>query len=301
MSTNDQRVGFIGTGIMGAPMAENLLEAGYSLVLSSHYKSPPHSLICSDTTVLASPKAVAEHSDIVITCLPNTPHVETVLFSDNGLISGLNDNKLFIDMSSIDPIQTRAFASRVEAVGAHYLDAPVSGGEVGAIEGNLSIMVGGHKEQFERALPLFETLGKNITHVGQHGDGQTCKVANQIIVALTIEAVSEALVFASKAGADPAVVRTALMGGFASSKVLDIHGKRMIDGTFQPGFKIALHQKDLSLALDGAKKLGVNLPNTATVQQLFNTCCSEGGEEWDHSALIKSIEKLSNHSVRENH
>jgi len=200
-------------------------------------------------------------------------------------------------MSSISPIETKRFAQQVRDLGADYLDAPVSGGEIGAREGTLSIMVGGDENIFARVKPLFEILGKNITLVGGNGDGQTCKVANQIIVALNIEAVSEALVFASKAGADPARVRQALMGGFASSRILEVHGERMLNRTFNPGFKISLHQKDLKLALQSAKALALNLPNTATCQELFNTCAANGGSELDHSSLIQALELMANHQI----
>ena len=205
--------------------------------------------------------------------------------------------KLVIDMSSISPIETKMFAEKINTLGCEYLDAPVSGGEVGAKAATLTIMVGGSKDAYARALPLFEAMGKNITHLGGNGDGQTCKVANQIIVALNIEAVSEALTFAAKAGADPAKVREALMGGFASSKILEVHGERMINRTFDPGFRIRLHQKDLNLALTGARQLGVALPNTATTQELFNVCRAKGGENWDHSALIRALETLSNFEI----
>lgn len=229
--------------------------------------------------------------------VPDTPDVANVLFGEDGVAQGLAADKLFIDMSSISPIETQAFAKRVEALGADYLDAPVSGGEVGARDATLTIMVGGKEAAFERAKPLFALMGKNITHVGDSGAGQTCKVANQIIVALTIEAVGEALLFASKAGADPARVRQALMGGFASSRILEVHGERMIKRTFDPGFRIELHQKDLNLALEGARKLGIALPNTAAAQQLFNVCAANGGKAWDHSAMVRALEVMADHTI----
>jgi 2-hydroxy-3-oxopropionate reductase len=200
-------------------------------------------------------------------------------------------------MSSISPIATKGFAQRIEALGVDHLDAPVSGGEVGAKNAALSIMVGGEEAVFERIKPLFELMGKNITLVGGHGDGQTAKVANQIIVALNIEAVAEALVFASKAGADPARVRQALMGGFAASRILEVHGERMVKRTFTPGFRIELHQKDLNLALSSARALGVSLPNTATAQELFNSCAAHGGKGWDHSAMVRALETMANHEI----
>ena len=297
------KIAFIGTGIMGKPMAQNLQKAGHDIILSDHFNQPPNELVEAGALVCHSPAQATELADVVILMVPNTPQVEEVLFGDNGIEAGLNSGgaagKLVIDMSSISPIATKAFAARINESSAAYLDAPVSGGEVGAINAALSIMVGGSQSAFDKARPLFEVMGKNITLVGENGAGQTCKVANQIIVALNIEAVSEALVFASKAGADPARVRQALLGGFASSKILEVHGERMVNGTFDPGFKIALHQKDLNLALTGAQELDVALPNTATAQELFEDCAAMGGENWDHSALIKAIEKRSGHSIRD--
>ncbi|WCE28891.1 2-hydroxy-3-oxopropionate reductase [Vibrio sp. SCSIO 43137] len=292
-------IGFIGTGIMGKPMAKNLQEAGYTLYFSEHYEPAPAELLGDKGFACPTPAAVAEACDFIVIMVPDTPHVKDVLFRENGVAHGLSKDKIVIDMSSISPIETKKFAEQVEEKGAWYLDAPVSGGEVGAKAGSLSIMVGGREEIFAKAKPLFEVMGQNITLVGGNGDGQTCKVANQIIVALNIEAVSEALVFASKAGADPAKIREALMGGFASSKILEVHGERMVKGTFDPGFRIALHQKDLNLALEGARALQVNLPNTATAQELYNTCAALGGSNWDHSAMVKALEHLSNHSIRD--
>lgn len=296
------KIAFIGTGIMGKPMAKNLQKAGHALILSDHFNPAPADLVAEGATVCHSPEEATKLADVVIIMVPNTPQVEEVLFGDSGvekgLISGGSNGKLVIDMSSISPIATKAIAARINESGASYLDAPVSGGEVGAINAALTIMVGGEQNAFDKARPLFEAMGKNITLVGENGAGQTCKVANQIIVALNIEAVSEALVFAAKAGADPARVRQALMGGFANSKILEVHGERMIEGTFDPGFRIALHQKDLSLALTGAQELGVSLPNTANAQELFEECAAMGGDGWDHSALIKAIEKRSDFSIR---
>ncbi|MGN6260891.1 MAG: 2-hydroxy-3-oxopropionate reductase [Ralstonia sp.] len=288
-------IGFIGLGIMGAHMARNLLKGDHTLIVSGKHSVPED--LRSRTTVVASSTAVAQAADIVIAMVPDTPDVADVLFGEEGVAQGLAAGKLFIDMSSISPIETQAFAKRVEALGADYLDAPVSGGEVGARDATLTIMVGGKAAAFERAKPLFALMGKNITHVGDSGAGQTCKVANQIIVALTIEAVGEALLFASKAGADPARVREALMGGFASSRILEVHGERMIKRTFDPGFRIELHQKDLNLALDGARKLGIALPNTAAAQQLFNVCAANGGKAWDHSAMVRALELMANHTI----
>jgi 2-hydroxy-3-oxopropionate reductase len=289
------KIGFIGLGVMGAPMAGQLLKAGQELFLHSR-SGVPESLSGAGAEC-SSGREVAERSEVVITMLPDTPDVEKVLFGAGGVAEGLSAGKLVIDMSSISPIATRDFAARVEALGCDYLDAPVSGGQVGAKAATLTIMVGGKEEAFARAKPLFDAMGKNVTLVGGSGDGQTCKVANQIIVALTIEAVGEALLFASRAGADPAKVREALMGGFASSRVLEVHGQRMIDRSFDPGFRIELHQKDLGLALDAARSMGMSLPNTASCQQLFSACVARGGAAWDHSAMVRALETLANHEV----
>ena len=288
------QLGFIGLGIMGAPMAGHLLAAGHSLFVRTRSKVPE---ALAAATVCASPAEVARRADIVFLMLPDTPDVETVLFGPDGVASGLGKGKTVVDMSSISPIETKAFAQKINALGCDYLDAPVSGGEVGAKAASLTIMVGGREAAFERVKPLFELMGKNITLVGGNGDGQTTKVANQIIVALNIAAVGEALVFASKAGADPAKVRQALMGGFASSRILEVHGERMIKRTFNPGFRIGLHQKDLGLALAGARALGVALPNTANAAQLMQVCAANGAGNLDHSALVKALELMANHEV----
>jgi len=289
-------IGFIGLGIMGKPMALNLIKGGHTLFLQSR-SGVAAELTAAGGTTCANAKEVAQKSDVVIIMVPDTPDVEKVLFSADGVAAGLTKGKTLIDMSSISPIETKAFAKRINDLGCDYVDAPVSGGEVGAKSAALTIMVGATPATFERVKPLFELMGKNITLVGGIGDGQTCKVCNQIIVALNIEAVSEALVFASKAGADPAKVRQALMGGFAASRILEVHGERMIKRTFDPGFRIELHQKDLALALSGARALGVSLPNTATAQELFNACSADGGAKSDHSAMVKALEKLANHPV----
>ncbi|MGE3872012.1 MAG: 2-hydroxy-3-oxopropionate reductase [Parvibaculaceae bacterium] len=286
------KVGFIGLGVMGAPMAGNLIKAGHTLFLATRSKMPA-ALQEAGGIACAAAADVARQAEIVITMLPDTPDVERVLFGEGGVVEGLSRGKLVIDMSSISPLETKRFAERIAGQGCEYLDAPVSGGEVGAKAASLTIMCGGTKPAFDRAKPLLEAMGKNITHVGGAGDGQTAKVANQIIVALNIAAVAEALTFAAKAGADPAKVRQALMGGFASSRVLEVHGERMLKREFAPGFRIALHQKDLALALDGARRLGMALPNTALTQQTFSSCVAQGGAASDHSALVKAIEKAS--------
>ncbi|NMM76144.1 2-hydroxy-3-oxopropionate reductase [Acidovorax sp. SRB_14] len=289
-------IGFIGLGIMGAPMCGQLIDAGHRLFVHTR-RQVPAALAERGATACANAREVAQHADIVITMLPDTPDVQKVLFGEHGVAQGLTAGKVVVDMSSISPIETKAFAQQINALGCDYLDAPVSGGEVGAKAGTLTIMVGGPEAAFARVLPLFERMGKNITHVGANGDGQTCKVANQIIVALNIAAVSEALVFASKAGADPAKVRQALMGGFASSRILEVHGERMIKRTFDPGFRIGLHQKDLGLALQGARALGVALPGTANAAQLMQICAAHGLQDQDHSALVQAIEIMADHAL----
>ena len=292
-----EKIGFIGLGIMGAPMAGHLLDAGYEVSTAVHRSQPSDEMIGKGLKVLDSRKAVAEAADIIITIVPDTPQVEETLFGENGVAAGLSKGKLVIDMSSISPIETKEFAKKINDLGCAYLDAPVSGGEVGAKAASLTIMVGGSQADFDRAIPVFEKMGKNVTLVGGNGIGQTTKVANQIIVALTIEAVGEAMVFASKAGADPEKVRAALMGSLASSRILEVHGERMYKRTFDPGFRIELHQKDLNLALQGAKALGVALPNTATAQELFNTCAANVGAAWDHSAMVRALEIMANHEI----
>ncbi|MDR9776920.1 2-hydroxy-3-oxopropionate reductase [Rhizobium hidalgonense] len=286
-------IGFIGLGVMGRPMAEHLIDAGHTLHLSRVKEASRH-LVTKGGKAAHSAKAVAEASDIIILMLPDTPDVEAVLFAGgDGVAFGLSAGKLVIDMSSISPVATKDFARRIEALGCDYVDAPVSGGEVGAKAASLTIMAGGKDEAFERARPLFEKMGKNITLVGGVGDGQTAKLANQIIVGLTIEAVSEALLFAKRAGADPAKVRAALMGGFAASRILEVHGERMVKETFDPGFRIRLHRKDMTLAVDAARALDLSLPNTAATQQLMNAAVANGDGERDHSALIRTLELLA--------
>ena len=296
MSATPLKIGFIGLGIMGAPMAGHLVNAGHELFAFTRGKLP-ESIAQSRATLCRNAREVAERADIVFLMVPDTPNVAEALFGADGVAAGLSQGKVVVDMSSISPIETKVFAQRIHTLGCDYLDAPVSGGEVGARNATLSIMVGGPEATFERVKPLFELMGKNITLVGGNGDGQTAKVANQIIVALNIEAVAEALLFAAKAGADPARVRQALMGGFASSKILEVHGERMVKRSFAPGFRIALHQKDLNLALSSARALGVSLPNTATAQQLFNSCVAHGGAAWDHSAMVRALEKMANFEI----
>ncbi len=291
------KIGFIGLGIMGRPMAQNLMKGGHTLYLFSR-SGVPQDLIGDKGIACKTAKEVAQNAEVIISMVPDTPHVEAAIFGKDGVAEGLSAGKIVVDMSSISPIETKKFAERVNKLGCEYIDAPVSGGEVGAKNATLTIMCGGNQPAFDKVKPLFELMGKNITLVGGNGDGQTCKVANQIIVALTIEAVGEALLFASKAGADPAKVRQALMGGFASSKILEVHGERMIKRSFNPGFRIELHQKDLNLALSGARALHISLPNTATCQELFNACAANGGSAWDHSAMVRALEMLAKHEIK---
>jgi 2-hydroxy-3-oxopropionate reductase len=291
------KIGFIGLGIMGRPMALNLKKAGHELIVPE--RASLTSEIREAATVVADAKAVAAAAEVVILMLPDTPDVEQVLFGAGGVAEGLKPGTLVIDMSSISPTATKDFAARINAKGCDYLDAPVSGGEVGAKNATLTIMVGGPEAAFERAKPLFEAMGKNITLVGGNGAGQTCKVANQIIVALNLQAVAEALVFAAKAGADPVKVRQALMGGFANSRILEVHAERMIKRSFAPGFRIRLHQKDLNLALQSAREMNISLPNTAIAQQMFSAVAAAGGADLDHSAIVQAIETLAASKVAE--
>ena len=286
------KIGFIGVGIMGRPMAGHLAKGGNSVLTFSRSNAPVEG--CTPANSIAELTAA---SDVIILMLPDTPDVAAVLFADGGVAGALTKGKTVVDMSSISPTETKKFAARVRELGCDYVDAPVSGGEVGAKNATLTIMCGGSQTAFDRVKPLLELMGKNITLIGENGAGQTCKVANQIIVAATIEAVGEALLFASKAGADPAMVRQALMGGFASSRILEVHGERMIKRNFAPGFRIALHQKDLNLALAGAKELGISLPATSTCQQLFNAVVAHGGAGLDHSGMVQALEALAAHEI----
>ena len=293
------KLGFVGLGIMGKPMAGNLLAAGHTLHVYDLNPEPVRELAAKGAMACGNSREVAQKSDIVFVMVQDTPDVEAVLFGRDGVAEGLREGSIVVDMSSISPIATKEYARKLADLGAKMLDAPVSGGQVGAENASLSIMVGGQPEVFEEIKPYFQVMGKNIVHVGANGDGQTCKVANQIVVALTIEAVGEALLFASRAGADPAKVREALLGGFAHSRILELHGERMIKRSFDPGFRIRLQQKDLNLALQAARSLGLSLPNTATAQELLNAVAANGGSELDHSALVLALEKLANYKVHE--
>jgi 2-hydroxy-3-oxopropionate reductase len=292
------KLGFIGLGIMGKPMAGHLLKAGHEVSVYDLNPAAIQELVPKGAAACKSNKEVAQKSEVIFIIVQDTPDVEAVLFGKEGLTEGLKPGSIVVDMSSISPIATKEFAKKLADMKVKMLDAPVSGGQVGAENATLSIMVGGEAEVFERMKPYLQLMGKNIVHVGGNGDGQTCKVANQIVVALNIEAVAEALLFASKAGADPVKVRAALMGGFAHSRILELHGERMLNRTFNPGFRIRLHQKDLNLALQSARSMGLSLPNTATAQELFNAVAAQGGIDLDHSAMVLALEKLANHQVK---
>lgn len=293
-------IGFIGLGIMGKPMAGHLIKGGHTLYLQTR-SGVPDDLVALGGIASKTPQEVAQHADIVITMLPDTSDVKKVLFEAQGVAAGLSNDagkqKIVVDMSSISPIETRKFAARINALGHDYIDAPVSGGDVGARNASLTIMAGADSTVFDKVKPVLELMGQNVTLVGENGAGQVCKIANQIVVALTIEAVGEALLFASKAGVDPEKVRQALMGGFASSRVLEIHGERMINRCFEPGFRVQLQQKDLDIALASASALGISLPNTAATHEMFNACIAHGGAKWDNSAIVKMLEKLANHEI----
>ena len=290
-------LGFIGLGIMGKPMAGHLLEAGNTVHVYDVVAASIKEVAGKGGVACQSSKEVAQKSDIIFMMVPDTPDVEAALFGKDGVAEGVKSGSIVVDMSSISPIATKEFAKKLAAMGVKMLDGPVSGGQVGAENATLSIMVGGEPKVFEQIKPYFELMGKNIVHIGGNGDGQTCKVANQIVVGETIMAISEALLFASKAGADPQKVREALLGGFAQSRILDLHGKRMIERTFKPGFRIRHQQKDLNNALQGARSLGMSLPGAAVAQELFNAVSAQGDIDLDHSALVLALEKMANHKV----
>jgi 2-hydroxy-3-oxopropionate reductase len=293
----DVRVGFIGLGIMGRPMALNLLRARYLLVVHNRTREKESELVSEGAESATSPRAVAGASDVVITMLPDSPDVEAVYFGDDGVLAGARSGQLLIDMSSIAPSVARAVAQAASEIGADALDAPVSGGDVGARDGTLSIMVGGSVAGFERAAPLFEVLGKTVVHMGEAGAGQTAKACNQILVAVTIEAVSEALVLASKAGVDPERLIEVLSGGLAGNKVMEVRRRNFLEHDFTPGFKLALHHKDLGIALRTARELGVYVPTTALVDQMLASLEANGDGGLDHSALLKVIEQASAHEI----
>jgi len=286
-------VGFIGPGIMGGPMALNLMKGGYKLWGYSRRPEAMKKLVDAGATACTSAAEVAKHADVIFLIVSDTPDVESVIFGENGIAKGVRKGSVIVDMSTISPTATKVFAERLAKQGVEMLDAPVSGGEGGAISGTLSIMVGGKDKVFEQVKPLFECMGKNIVHVGDNGAGQVAKSCNQIVVAVTIQAVAEALTFASKNGADAAKVRDALMGGFAGSKVMEVHGKRMLDNDFRPGFKVGLHQKDMRIVMETAHQLGMALPAAALVTQNLNALMGTGDSELDSAAIVKVVQRMS--------
>ena len=290
-----ETVGFVGLGIMGKPMAENLVEAGYDLVVYNRTREKAEEL--EGVQVAGSPREVAENSDIIITMLPDSPQVEEVLAGGDGVFEGIKDGALIVDMSTISPVVTEELSEKAREQGASMLDAPVSGGDVGAIDGTLSIMVGGSDEDFGRALPLFEVMGDTVIHVGPVGTGQVVKAANQIVVALTIEAVSEALVLGSRGGVAPEKILDVLGGGLAGNKVMEVKREKMLDHSFDPGFKVELHHKDLGIALAAGREYGVTLPVTAIVDQMLQDLITNGRGDRDHSALLTLVEESSGHEI----
>lgn len=290
-------IGFIGPGIMGRPMALNLIKGGHKLWVYARRPETLQPLTAAGATACATPAEVAKHADVIFTMVSDTPDVESVIFGEQGVVPGIDkfarSGSVIVDMSTISPTATKVFAERLAKQGIEMLDAPVSGGETGAINATLSIMVGGKAKVFERVKPLFECMGKNIVHIGDNGAGQVAKACNQIVVAVTIEAVAEALTFARKNGADPAKVREALMGGFAGSKIMEVHGKRMLDNDFKPGFKVGLHQKDMRIVMETAHQLGVALPAAALVTQHLNALMGTGDTDLDSAAVVKVIERMS--------
>ena len=293
----DKVLGWIGLGIMGRPMSGHLLAAGNRVYIYDVVPASVKEIEAKGGIACKSAKEVTQKADIIFTMVPDTPDVEAVLFGKDGVAEGLKKGSIVVDMSSISPIATKEFAQKIKALGCRYLDAPVSGGQVGAEKAILSIMVGGDADLFEQIKPYFEKMGKNIVLIGDNGAGQTCKVCNQIAVALHILAASEALLLASKAGVDPAKVRSALMGGLAASRVMEVIGEKQIKRTFAPGFRIRLHQKDLNLALQSARSLQMSIPGTALAQEMFNAVAADGGIDLDHSAMVQALEKLANHKV----
>lgn len=288
------RIGFIGLGIMGRPMAHNLLKAGFPLVVHSRSRGPMEELLAAGAADGGSPKAVAQQSDVVITMLPDSPQVRQVLLDAHGVIEGVRQGQTVVDMSTISPLVTREVVTALATKGVSSLDAPVSGGQKGAIEATLSIMVGGPRAVFARVMPIFQAMGKNIVHIGDEpGAGQVAKACNQIIVGGTIMAVAEALTLARKAGVNVAKVREALLGGFAQSRILDVHGQRILDRNFAPGFRVRLHQKDLGIALAVGRAYGVPLFATALVHEAMGALAAQGHQDLDHSALARFVESLA--------
>lgn len=287
-----QRIGFIGLGLMGKPMAQNLIKAGYPLVVFSRSRPPMEALAAAGAMLAESPQQVAQEADVVITCVSDSPDVEAVVLGSNGVLEGARAGMLYIDMSTIAPATARKVYDALKAKGVDALDAPVSGGDIGAQQGTLSIMVGGDEPAFQRSLPILQVMGKNIVYVGAAGAGQVTKACNQIVVALTLQAVAEALTLAKKSGVDAAKVRDALLGGFAQSRVLEVHGKRMLEGNFQPGFKLDLHRKDMNIVLQTGRELNLPLLGAAQVASLMDALLAEGKGELDNAALVTLYERL---------
>jgi 2-hydroxy-3-oxopropionate reductase len=292
-----KRIGFIGLGLMGKPMVRNLMKSGYHLMVHNRSRAAVDELVSEGADAAASPKEAAASADVIITMLPEDPNVAEVVSAADGVIESIRQDAVLVDMSTISPQTARKIADQLATRGAHMLDAPVSGGVEAASKATLTIMVGGKPEIFERVLPVFQKMGKNINHIGDHGAGQVTKAANQIIVGLTLQAVAEAFIFAKKSGVDPARVRQAIMGGYAQSRVLELHGRRMLDRNFQPGGKIKSHRKDLEIVLSVAKELGICLPGTAMISQLFNAVVAHDGSDWDHSAIVTVLESMSDVNV----
>jgi 2-hydroxy-3-oxopropionate reductase len=290
-------IGFIGLGLMGRPMAKNLMKAGHRLIVHNRSRAVVDELAAEGATSAFSPKEVAASAEVVITMLPEDSHVEAVVFGNQGVIESICPDAVLVDMSTISPTTARKLAEILAARGVHMLDAPVSGGVEAATEATLTIMVGGKPNIFKRILPIFKKIGKNINYIGDHGAGQVTKAANQIIVGITIQAVAEAFIFAKKSGVDPARVHQAVMGGYAQSRVLELHGKRMLDRNFQPGGKVRSHRKDIEIALSVAREQGICLPGTSMISQLFNALAARGGLDWDHSSVIRVLEFMSNVEV----
>jgi 2-hydroxy-3-oxopropionate reductase len=292
-----EKIGFIGTGIMGAPMARNLMEDGYELVLFNRTTEKAEEVAGDGATVVGNPREVAESCDVVVLMLPDSPQVEEIVEGEDGVLEGLKEGALIVDMSTISPVVTRELAEKIEERGASMLDAPVSGGEPGAQQGTLAIMVGGGEEDFERARPLLEVMGDAITHVGPTGAGQTAKAANQIVVAVTLEGISEALVLASKAGVAPEKILEAISGGLAGSNVMEAKKENFLEHDFEPGFRVDLHHKDLGIALATGREYGVSLPVTAILDQMLESLKTKGRGDRDHSAILTLIEDQAQHEL----
>ncbi len=293
-----RRIGLIGLGLMGTPMAKNLLKAGYELSVHDINRKAVDEVVGLGAKGDSSPKEVAASAEAILLSLPGDSEVEEVILGKDGILEGGRPGSVLVDMSTISPLTAKRMAEALQKHGMEMLDAPVSGGQEGAREGSLTIMVGGKPDVFERMHPVLQKLGKNVTHIGGHGAGQVAKVANQIIVGLTIEAVAEALVFASKAGVDPEKVRKALLGGYAQSRVLELHGRRMTDRNFEPGGKVRSHKKDIEIIMSVARELGMYLPGTALLSHLWNAVAGQGGLDWDHSSLVKVLEVMSQTEVK---